>query len=700
MRFGSKPDRLSRSVSVAINQQMPRLAELFARSTELLPRWAATAASESQDRSEYVQREFGVLPIYLREFFRTGDDGFLALLVGERLKAFYDPSLPDEERRDIVARICLNEREQIKSCFEDSLSPAAEALLSQSMERIHRQLLPQNGPATRIIFLGDCLFLDIGGFIVSPLLELGIAIEIEYVTARTVAELSLRLRSLAQQKTTLVFYSPLTYEFNSDYQALLSWRNASMPAGEAENLALLLSKQTAGFLDVLSGELDCPVYVHNLSGLIREERPLLRIAKQRLTKRNRNRAGRLFNHLLRENLDRLNSSQFKRFHVLDENEVVSRSGEFAAGAYFHHADLQHPAVLGRLLAPAYVDIIFVHSRLMGRKLLVCDLDNTLWNGVIGEGEVQHFHDRQQILKRLRERGVLLAILSKNDPARVHWRGSTLTEHDFVHSVINWDPKVQGMKRTQAALNLKTKDFVFIDDRSDERELMKESFPEVLTLDASDAAVWARLALWADALDDEPGMDRTLMYRQREERTQFTGQEEGEAAVDAQLFAKLQLTLEISTASQNDLKRAVELINRTNQFNLEGTRTSLREATAWHTSGQHVILLGRTADRFGDMGITSVAVMSIAEQRASLLAFVLSCRVFGYGIDRAMLNQLKRVAQSRHVTQLEGRYKATAQNAPCRNFLPDNSFIEVDGAWICDLGHDIPADAEWLRVTAK
>jgi predicted enzyme involved in methoxymalonyl-ACP biosynthesis len=65
----------------------------------------------------------------------------------------------------------------------------------------------------------------------------------------------------------------------------------------------------------------------------------------------------------------------------------------------------------------------------------------------------------------------------------------------------------------------------------------------------------------------------------------------------------------------------------------------------------------------------------------------------------MLNQLKRVAQSRHATQLEGRYKATAQNAPCRNFLPDNSFIEVDGAWICDLGNDIPADAEWLRVTA-
>ena len=126
-------------------------------------------------------------------------------------------------------------------------------------------------------------------------------------------------------------------------------------------------------------------------------------------------------------------------------------------------------------APRYRDILYAHAWLLKKKLIVCDLDNTLWDGVIGEGAVGHYACRQRILSSLRQRGVLLAINSKNDPARVRFDGGLLTASDFVATQVNWDPKVRNMKAILAELNLKSKDTIFIDDRADERALMSDAF---------------------------------------------------------------------------------------------------------------------------------------------------------------------------------------------------------------------------------
>lgn len=692
------PTKQSRQrIAKAIGKETLRLAEIFASATETFPRWAATSTNAGSNRVDYLKREFEILPTYLRQYFHSNDDSFLALFVGERLKAFYDPTLSTDSRRLIIEQICASESNGLRGCLQGQLSPAECDAVAGVLNRVHKQLVPNNLPAKQIIFFGDCLFLDIGGFIVSPLLEWGIAIEITYVTSRNLGELRQQFHTLGQQKFDLAFFSPFTYEFQPDYQQLLNWRNALMSRDNVESLAVSLAKQTDNILELLAESFECPIFIHNLSGLLREERGTKRLAKQVLTRRIRTYASRLGNHLLHATVDRLNESTFKHLRILDEKRIVETAGEFVAGAYFYRTDLQHPAVIGRLLAPTYVDLIYVHARLIGRKLLVCDLDNTLWDGIIGEGPIEHLHDRQNILKRLKERGVVLAILSKNDPANVHWNGGSLTAEDFVYTSISWEPKIRGMQRIAAGLNLNPKDFVFLDDRSDERELMAEAFPQTLCLDATDVVAWARLSAWADMLDDEPRMDRTTMYRQRDERTKFTGKEEGEAAADAQLFAKLQLKLRISSAGRDDLKRVAELINRTNQFNLEGRRTSFREVSEWHASGQHAILVGSTSDRFGDMGITCVAVMEVTDKRARILAFVLSCRVFGYGIERAMVNRLKRIGQERGLARLEGQYTPTAQNMPCRDFLKDNAFVDTDGVWVCDLSNDLPGDAEWLAV---
>ena len=113
---------------------------------------------------------------------------------------------------------------------------------------------------------------------------------------------------------------------------------------------------------------------------------------------------------------------------------------------------------------------------------MCDLDNTLWKGEIGEGPIKHFIEPQKTLKELRRKGVLLTVNSKNDARNVHWNGAVLNQDDFVNLQINWDSKVANMRQIQQALNLKFKDFVFIDDRADQRLMVSEAIPEIHVLD--------------------------------------------------------------------------------------------------------------------------------------------------------------------------------------------------------------------------
>jgi FkbH-like protein len=268
----------------------------------------------------------------------------------------------------------------------------------------------------------------------------------------------------------------------------------------------------------------------------------------------------------------------------------------------------------------------------------------------------------------------------------------------VSAAISWDPKVQGMKRIQASLNLKMKDYVFIDDREDERELMHMTYPEILCLDATAADTWRRFDLWSRLLEEDLEMDRTLMYKQREARKAFIKEDVVSDEERAELFESLQLKLDISEAAPDDLKRIAELINRTNQFNLEGSRTSFREVTEWHESPNHLIVIGQTADRFGDMGTTCVAVAHIDAQEMRLLPFVLSCRVFGYGIEHGVMDYLKGEALRRGATRIVGRYLETPQNAPCKDFLAESGFVRGETEWSLS-PQTVPALApKWLAVT--
>ena len=212
-------------------------------------------------------------------------------------------------------------------------------------------------------------------------------------------------------------------------------------------------------------------------------------------------------------------------------------------------------------------------------------------------------------------------------------------------------------------------------------------PEVLCLDATDERTWRRFELWRDALEDDLEMDRTEMYRQREERKAFVKEEVVHAPTKKRLLKLLECprpegSRSPARAAIGDLKRVVEAHQSDEPVQpRRQPRTTFREAQAWQQSADHVVLLGQTSDRFGEMGTTCVAVARLDGGEMHLLPFVLSCRVFGYGIERGVMNHLKALAAKAGVKRVVGRYLPTPQNAPCKDFLADSGFEETDGRWI-------------------
>jgi len=225
--------------------------------------------------------------------------------------------------------------------------------------------------------------------------------------------------------------------------------------------------------------------------------------------------------------------------------------------------------------------------------------------------------------------------------------------------------------------------VFIDDRADQLELVRSSIPEIAVLDATLESTWRELSLWANLLPEQTETDRTQIYHERKQRESFL-RTDVEKFDEKAMFGALDLRVDIHFATQRELARVVELINRTNQFNTSGARTSLPQVSEWSKSADHRILVAQARDKFGDMGIISVLVAGLKPDSISVIAWVLSCRVFGYGIETAMLNSLRRLATRLELATIGGLIVETSHNQPCRDVSPRSGFKERNGIWLSDV----------------
>ncbi len=685
-------------VSLALSDQLTTHRHALAEACyQVVADWQKTqaAVAASPSPSHYALQEFGALVDYLALYFRTGDMLYLTLFAGEKHKQLHYDPFTREEHRSFRDHVCREERAALLDSMRTRLESESLTRLEGALDAAYGQVTVEGSRCCRLLLIGDCLHLDVMTFLVSQCAADDTVLEPTFITSKNPVEARNQLRALAGQTFDVVFYSPTSYELSLPYAQFLSWRRALSSRRMIHEVVESTLAEASATLDLLARLFECPILVHNSANIPRHEGTWQDRVKGCLSYRARAAARRVFNSRLPALLAELNARTFEHLHLLNEVSLLDDDSEWQLGRMFYAAELQHPAELGRQLASVYRDVIFAAGQLLTRKLVVCDLDNTLWDGVIGEGTVRHFERRQRLLQTLRHKGVLLSINSKNDPHNVHWDGAVLQPDDFVHAEINWEPKVGNLRRTQQALNLKLKDFVFIDDRADERQLASLTLPEVLPLDATCERTWALLEAWAALLPEHADEDRTALYKQREERERFIAQQGEEREDETALYETLDITVDIRPAESGDLKRVVELINRTNQFNLCGTRTTFREVSEWHASPDHEILCIQESDKFGSNGIVCIVVVELRQDALCVPVFVLSCRVFGYGIETAVMNHIKR-AHRRGDEPILGHFQVTPHNQPCHSFYEQQGFELQQGHWVFR-GTDESVDPAWLTV---
>lgn len=342
-----------------------------------------------------------------------------------------------------------------------------------------------------------------------------------------------------------------------------------------------------------------------------------------------------------------------------------------------------------------------------KKVIITDLDGTLWKGVIGEvgpkgvemsphGLGYPFYIYQNFLRKLKQNGVIIAFCSKNNESDVlpvfDSMKMPLRMSDFATFRCNWKSKPENIISIATELNIGLDSIVMVDDNDVELEEIKHKIPAVtLVRTPTDTQDWKEVFnqlqnLFSTWHLTEEDRTRNESYKNEKTRKQFLEKvkedtlELGTLQDDFSYLKNLKLEIIFNEMGFDD-PRSLELVNKTNQFNLTGERISVDEWLRLSKTQGSFCLSARLKDQFGDFGTISVLVGHSQDHSILIRQFVLSCRAFGRGVEVMMLNHV--LANTKHDDWICGPFKDTGKNEPLKLFL------EKMGA--CTLGS---AESEW------
>ena len=314
------------------------------------------------------------------------------------------------------------------------------------------------------------------------------------------------------------------------------------------------------------------------------------------------------------------------------------------------------------------------------KVIAVDCDETLWAGVCGEvGPLGVEIDAgrkafQEFLIRQREAGMLLCLCSKNNPEDVdevfRLRADMPLKREHITALrVNWNPKPANLRELADELQFGLDAFIFMDDNPIECGQVEAAHPEVLTLSLphSTEAIPQYLAnVWAfDRFGiTEEDRKRSEYYRQNRERDEFQQQ----APSLEKFLAGLELKVEISPLAADQLARASQLTQRTNQFNCTTFRRTEDEVRQLWISGEREWLTVTVSDRFGEYGLVGLLGFGSTNNMLEVDTFLLSCRVLGRGVEHRMLRKLGEISQSRQLSRVDVHFFPSKKNAPALTFL--------------------------------
>ena len=326
-----------------------------------------------------------------------------------------------------------------------------------------------------------------------------------------------------------------------------------------------------------------------------------------------------------------------------------------------------------------------------RKLIILDLDDTLWGGIVGDVGLENirlgghnpigeaFVDFQKALKSLINRGIILGIVSKNEESIAI---EAINKHpemqlkldDFSGWRINWEDKAQNIVDLVADLNLGLQSVVFIDDSPIERARIRDALPEVYVPEWPEDKMLYKMALqdlrcFSNPIISQEDSERTTMYvseRKRKEIKKDVG------SLDEWL-KKLKIKVEIEEISKSNLQRTIQLLNKTNQMNLTTRRLTESELLEWAKQKKNMLWTIRVSDKFGDSGLTGVISLKENNKIGIIVDFVLSCRVFGRKIEETMIYAAIDYAKSKGLSKIIVKYIPTKKNKPCLDYWENSPF---------------------------
>ena len=391
--------------------------------------------------------------------------------------------------------------------------------------------------------------------------------------------------------------------------------------------------------------------------------------------------------------------------IFDFDAFVSKFGEknvFNYQNYFFgdiKIDLDYIPYFANELIPYIIAQLGI-----SKKCIVLDLDNTLWGGTVGEDGFDGiklgpqlpgntYLEFQKNLKALKNRGIILAINSKNnfnDAIQVinEHPNMILRKEDFSSIMINWNNKVSNMYEIAQELNIGLDSIVFFDDDPVNRELMRTSLPDILTVELpKDSSEYVNTLhelpeFSMFEITDEDNK-RSEMYAQQQTRKEF----EISTPNLEDLLRNLSLELIIKKSNNFTNPRISQLILKTNQFNLTTKRYTAEEILNFTNDENIIVGCAQVKDKFGDHGITGVFIIKKLNSNEWFLdTFLLSCRIIGREIEKGILNYIINEAKKNGIKIIKSQYVRTEKNMPIQDFLPNCGFKQINNFWEYDLNN--------------
>lgn len=332
-----------------------------------------------------------------------------------------------------------------------------------------------------------------------------------------------------------------------------------------------------------------------------------------------------------------------------------------------------------------------------KKCIILDLDNTLWGGVIGDdglegiqlghglGIGKAFTEFQMWIKKLKDRGIIVCVCSKNDedkakePFEKH-PDMVLKLDDIAVFMANWETKVDNIRSIQKILNIGFDSMVFIDDNPFERNIVKENIPEITVPDMpEDPAEYLEylysLNLFETAAYSVADKDRTKQYQVQAERAQFSRSFTNEA----DFLKSLNMVSNVSGFTKFNTPRVAQLSQRSNQFNLRTVRYTEADIETYAKDENVIDLSFTLEDKFGDNGLICVIIMKPLDKDTLFVdTWFMSCRVLKRGMENFTLNTMVSRARALGYTKIKGEYIRTPKNNMVADHYKDLGFMQISG----------------------